>query len=464
MSSNRLKKPISHILVAVISGLLSSQILAAQYSLEEAVAIAQSQDPWITGSVKRQESLDAMSVEAGTLPDPSVSIGLANVPIDSFDFSQEGMTQFKVGVSQMFPRGKSLALKREKLEKLGQIQPLAREDRRAQVSVTVSQLWLDVYRYQATIDLIERDRSLFEYLVDVAQSSYSTGSGKTRQQDLVRAQLELTRLDDRLTTLHLQSDTHLARLGEWLADPSIQVQKPLNMSSVITLRSRELILESNHSVKLAKLAETLGSHPKVKQIDQKISALGSNVKLAEQSYKPQWGLNASYGYRDQTPMGEDRSDFFSVGVTFDVPLFTGNRQDKKVQSAVADQEGVKTERALVLRQLKSGFEMAEAQYLRLIERKSLFDTRLLKEMSEQAEASLSAYTHDDGDFAEVVRSRIAELNARIEALNVDIDIQKIIAQLNYFQVGKGADSHAGADNKFNTTALDISEVFGDEHE
>ncbi len=416
------------------------------------------------GSVKRQESLDAMSVAAGSLPDPSVSIGLANVPIDSFNFSQEGMTQFKVGVSQMFPRGKSLMYKREKLEKLGQMQPFARKDRSAQVAVTVSQLWLDVYRYQATIKLIERDRSLFEYLVDVAQSSYSTGAGKTRQQDLIRAQLELTRLDDRLATLHLQSDAHLARLGEWISDPNIEVQKPLNMSSVIALQSRELILEPNRSVKLAELAETLGNHPKVKQVDQKISAFGANVELAEQSYKPQWGVNASYGYRDQTPMGDDRSDFFSVGVSFDVPLFAGNRQDKTVQAAVADRESVKTERALILRQLKSGFETAEAQYLRLIERKSLFDTRLLKEMSEQAEASLSAYTHDDGDFAEVVRARIAELNARIEALNVNIEIQKNIAQLNCFQVGQGINNQAGTVNTSKATALDTSSVIGDEHE
>ena len=56
-------------------------------------------------------------------------------------------------------------------------------------------------------------------------------------------------------------------------------------------------------------------------------------------------------------------------------------------------------------------------------------------MTDQAEASLSAYTHDDGDFAEVVRARIAELNARIDALNISIDIQKAVAQLNYFYAG-----------------------------
>lgn len=408
---------------------------ADSYSLENAVTTAQRQDPWVQGSLKRQESLDALSVEAGSLPDPSVSLGVANLPIDTFDFSQEGMTQFKVGVSQMFPRGKTLSLKREKLQKLSEMQPYARADRNAQVAVTVAQLWLDTYRSEQTIYLIEQDRGLFEHLVDVAQSSYTTAFGRTRQQDLVRAQLELTRLDDRLTRLYQQRDMSLAKLGEWLGDTVITLSENENSESFIELKAPSLIQERDRSTKLRQLSEILSRHPKIKRIDQKINAFDSGVKLAKQSYKPQWGVNASYGYRDQTPMGDDRSDFFSVGVSFDVPLFTGKRQDKKVQSANAELEAVKTERALVLRQLKAGYDSAEAMYLRLVERKFLFDSRLLKEMAEQAEASLSAYTNDDGDFAEVVRARIAELNARIEALHVDIDMQKNIAQLNYFQAG-----------------------------
>ncbi|WP_370978971.1 TolC family protein [Agaribacterium sp. ZY112] len=419
-----------------VLALSASFAQAESYTLERAVKDAQVQDPWLIGSMKRQESLEALSIESGSLPDPSVSLGIANLPIDTLDFSQEGMTQFKVGVSQMFPRGKTLSLKREKLQNLSEMQPHAREDRNAQVAVTVSQLWLDAYKSEQTIRLIEDDRALFEHLVDVAQSSYTTAAGKTRQQDLVRAQLELTRLDDRLTRLRQQRDMALARLGEWLGNPSISLSENTSLGNLIPLSAPELIGASDLSQKLRQLSESLSRHPKIKSLDKKIKAFDSGVRVAKQSYKPQWGVNASYGYRDQTPMGDDRSDFFSVGVSFDVPLFTGKRQDKKVQSANAELEAVKTERALILRQLKSGYDAAEAKHVRLSERKSLFDTRLLKEMAEQAEASLSSYTNDDGDFAEVVRARIAEINARIEALHVDIEIQKNIAQLNYFQAGK----------------------------
>ena len=157
-------------------------------SLQQAVAIAQENDPWIEGSRLREQAGLAQSVAAGQLPDPMISMGFANLPVDSFDFNQEAMTQFKLGVVQHFPRGNSRALKQRQLRELSAQQPYRRQDRRARVQASVSQLWLDVYRYRQSIRLIESDRHLFEHLVDVAQSSYQSALGGTRQQDLVRAQ------------------------------------------------------------------------------------------------------------------------------------------------------------------------------------------------------------------------------------------------------------------------------------
>ncbi|WP_019603395.1 TolC family protein [Teredinibacter turnerae] len=427
---------LKHFLKIIGSTLLLTVVVpvasAESISLEQAVARANTIDPWLLGSEKQQESLEAMSIQAGTLPDPSVNLAIANLPVDSFDFAQEGMTQFKVGVSQMFPRGNSRALKREKLAEMSKVQPYMRQDRIAQVANTVSQLWLDVYLLERTIELIEKDRHLFEHLVDVSQSSYTTASGKARQQDLVRAQLELTRLDDRLTRLRQMRDMKTFQLSEWLQVDDLTINPAA--AHTISLHS-ETVLKSQGNNRTELLVDVLRQHPLLLAIEQKIATADTGVSLAKQSYKPQWGLSASYGYRDDAPNGMARADFFSAGVTFDVPLFTGKRQDKLVQSAKADKEAIKTERALALRKLRAGYDSTEASYRRLLDRQNLFDTRLLKEMAEQAEASLTAYTNDDGDFAEVVRARIAELNARIDALNVRIDIQKTIAQMNYFLVG-----------------------------
>ena len=80
----------------------------------------------------------------------------------------------------------------------------------------------------------------------------------------------------------------------------------------------------------------------------------------------------------------------------------------------------------------ASFETAKAQLLRLDQRQKLYQTELLPQIHEQAEASLIAYTNDEGDFSEVVRARIAEMEAEIVALGIAVDKQKTILQLNYF--------------------------------
>ncbi len=202
------------LLAALLIGAVAP--VRAALSLPQAIEQAQRNDPWLAGSSYRQQALEARSIAAGTLPDPMVDVGFASLPTDTFDFDQEAMTQFKVGVSQKFPRGDSRELERQRLAQLGNQQPFQREDRRARVAVSVAGDWLEAWRAQESIRLIEADRELFDQLVDVAQSSYASALGRTRQQDLVRAQLELTRLEDRLTVLREQFDSAGARLGEWL--------------------------------------------------------------------------------------------------------------------------------------------------------------------------------------------------------------------------------------------------------
>ena len=414
--------------------------------LEEVVNAAQLYDPWLVGNRHTQDAIESLSISSGTLPDPKMSVGLANLPTDTFDFDQGGMTQFKVGVSQLFPRGDSLAIRQKQLDLTSRQYPYQREDRKARVTVAASQLWLDAYKAQESIALIDKDRELFEQLVDVAEASYSTALGRTRQQDIIRAQLELTMLDDRLTVLNQQQEMLLQRLSEWLSDyflgeyaENSGVDSLLQSSSLVLARTMPDIDMLNPTIYVSTAAtspqslfEYMSRHPAVTAVERKIEASVAGIKLAQQKYKPEWGINASYAYRDDDPLAGDRADLFTVGVTFDIPLFTNNRQDKEYQSAVSQSAAVRTEKWQLVRNLLASFEAAKAQLRRLNERQSIYQHQLLPQMHEQAEASLSAYTNDDGDFAEVVRARIAALNANIDALGIDVDRQKTIIQMNYF--------------------------------
>lgn len=407
-----------------------------QLSLRDAVERAQQQDPWIQGSLYRQQALEAQSTSASALPDPMVTAGFANLPTNTFNFDQEPMTQFRVGVTQTLPRGDSRALQRQQLSLMGDQHPYQRADRRARVEAEVSGLWLDVWRASQTIKLIEQDTDLFVQLVDIAESSYVNSIKGAQQQDLVHAQLELTRLEDRLVSLREQHDVALSKLNQWLQNSdatdfgSLSYTLPPALPEIMSMVPE--LVESEQAPTPQSLAIILQEHPALKNVDQRLAASSTAIKLAEQNYRPEWRLNASYGYRDDDPVGQPRADFFSFGVSFDVPLFTSNRQDQRVISATATSESVRTERALLLRKMVSEMTTLHARLQRLSQRETLYQTRLLDDMNAQVEATMEAYTNDDGDFAEVVRAKIDALNTQIDALNIAVNRQKTIAQLNYF--------------------------------
>ncbi len=419
----------SSALVALLSLLLCGLVLAqdniSYLEFEQAVAVAQQNDPWLQVNVLRENSLRSLSVSANTLPNPAVSVSLANLPTDSWDFGQEAMTQFNVRVSQTIPRGDTRELRSAQLNVLSDQYPLQRLDRQAQVEMTTALLWLDIYRAQQSIALIEQDRGLFEQLVDVVNLNYSSATGQTRQQDLVRAQLELTSLDDQLTLLELNRRTAQAGLSEWVGDLAY-------LDVAATLPNIPI---SQTNTAMESIEDQLVRHPKILAMDERIRSSDLGVSLAEQEYKPMWSVNASYGYRDQDLLGNSRADLFSVGIGFDLPLFTSSRQDKAVESATFERDAVIADRHLALRELRAGYELAIQRAGLLEQRLKLYDSQLLEQMSEQAESSLNGYTNDDGDFAEVVRSYIAELNAQIERLSIAVDLNKSQVEINYYLSG-----------------------------
>ena len=87
---------------------------------------------------------------------------------------------------------------------------------------------------------------------------------------------------------------------------------------------------------------------------------------------------------------------------------------------------------MALQSLKGQYFKEVSQLERIEQRNTLYQNTLLPQMSQQAQATLNAYTRDDGDFSDVMRARISELNAKIDALNIQIDKHIIIARLNYY--------------------------------
>ncbi len=84
-----------------------------ELSLDQAVTVAMEKNPGLAAIRARYEAMAAIPSQQSSLPDPVLSFGAVNIPLDSFDLDQENMTQMQVGISQKFPFPGKLGLKEE---------------------------------------------------------------------------------------------------------------------------------------------------------------------------------------------------------------------------------------------------------------------------------------------------------------------------------------------------------------
>ena len=350
------------------------------------------------------------------------------------------MTQFQLGVHQTLPRGRTVALTRQKFDQKGLIQTHARSARKADIVRQVSQLYLEIFRYQQTAALIETDLTLFDQLIENALSQYTTGALGFHQQEVIQAQTERSRLIDRLNLARQQQDQGYAALSAWLghgaADDRMHIEGAL--SQLFPVPAVALI--QNPVLKVQALAEAFAAHPVVRGLDQGVNAAETETNLAAERSKPQWGINARYGQRQDSALGASRADFLSLGVSFDLPIMNRRQQNSQVIAAVADRESVKTDRALMLRQIKAGYDQAALNYKHLLVRQQHFKTQLLLQVSEEAAASLAAYTTESGSFSDVLQANMSGLKIKTDALNVEVDLHQSIIDLSYYLVATNASS------------------------
>ena len=389
-------------------------VSAAQYSnpltLAEAEQTALADEPGTLGLLSKAAAMDEYAVVAEHLPEPSLRIGLNNFPIESGGFETEGMTSVGIGIRQEFPSGSSRAASAKYYDsRAGEFRDNA-DARRDRVLLAVRDAWLDSYQYQEMYKLIEEARPLFVDLASVSQSLYSVG--RKSQKDVLRAELELSRLDDRALEIVRQKNHARAVMSEWLGQHSA---RPV----AATLPSWEALPP------LEELQQRLQEHPSLQAADKSIAARDASVELASEKGKPRVALDVGYNYREGfLPSGEPRSDFVSIAVSVGLPMFQRQSVDSTLTAALGERSAARSDRERLLRSLQSELAGAYMRWADLDRRVSLYETKILEQSRDHANAALLAYQNDKGDFADVMRGYVDELDVRTQVLRLKVERAK----------------------------------------
>ena len=376
-------------------------------TIAEAEDLALAAEPGQQALRARAAALEEQAVVAGALPDPMLRIGLNNYPIQSGDFTTEGMTNAGATYRQAFPRGDTRSLGNRKFTQLAEAQLQDADARGDEVLAATRIAWLDLYYWSQARELVRASRPFFDDLVTITRSLYAVG--RRNQQDVLRAELELSRLDDRLIDIERQQLRARAQLGEWIGDDA---ERPVadKLPGWDDAPPREDLLVS------------LREHPALRAADARIAAQDTSVQLAEQRNKPGWALDVGYSYRDGSlPNGDPRSDFITVGVTVDLPFFSGKSVDSTLSAALQDRSASVADKERLLRSLESRLAAEYARWQELSRRLALYEERILVQARDHAQASLLAYQNDRGNFADVMRGYIDDLNTRIDYVRLNVE-------------------------------------------
>jgi len=400
-SKTNYKKNTMRLILIIIILLLPLYVQAEPLNLDAAIQLALRNDPLLAKLAANRASFADLAESASTLPDPKIKLGVVNFPSTEFNFEKLDMTQGVVGVMQTLPAWGSLDAKSAKLLSTSDMLEGQRNERQLRVIRNVRKKWLAVYLWAQSKRLVETSVDVFSQLKKITRLQYRTGQGK--QQDVIRSQLEESLLLDKVSEMQERFEAAVADLKAELNVSSLEGEMDSQFPTFPDLPEED------------RLVRELDKHPLAQVEQARIKVAESGVEFAEAQFRPGVSLDVTYGYRSA-----NRSDLISAMVIMDLPLFTGQKQNKQLSASQSELSAAKFGLEDVKRSLRGKLDDNLAKFRRSNDRITLYETQLLPQAEQNTEASLNAYQSGVNSFNVLVRSRLTELNSRLQHLALKV--------------------------------------------
>jgi outer membrane protein TolC len=363
------------------------------------------------------DALGERAIADSQLPDPELTVGYQDLPVRNFSTTDEMMTMLMVGVRQHVPPGRTRALRRDQGEIASATRRAERDERALEVQREVRRSWLD-WRFAHDAASLARDAET-EFSDLIALTERRVAAGTARSRDLFQARLEHAALHERIIELDSERDAAGADLERWLGEP-IAGRLPGGAPDW-------------QAPDGAILREGLTAHPALAALDRQRAASRVATDIARQAYRPSWMFELGYGYRGGRDMatGERRSDMLTGMVSFNLPLFTGQRQDRHLAAAQHELNAAESGYADLLRRLAGELERSLVLWGRLDELVRFYRAELLPEADQTVLTTASAYRSDLATFDELIRARVAELDFQLRALRLERNRDQARIELLY---------------------------------
>jgi outer membrane protein TolC len=380
-------------------------------SLDDVIREALEKSPEAQSALHAVRALERRVPQAKALPDPMVSVGWAG-NLTPFSVMQGDNSSYRgLTVSEQFPYPGKLKLRGEIASKEADAAHADYEAVRRRISSEVKAAYYDYFYFDRAIHTTNRNKDLLEKLSKIAEARYRVG--KAMQQDVLRSQIEISLLLEKLTMLEQQRATAQARINAFLVRSP---ESPLPPAADVEPETITHSLDELYALAATNDTAVLRNQ---RMVDR--SRLG--IALAQKEYRPDIGVGYMYQQRAGLP------DMNGVTVTVNIPIFYKSKQRQGV--AEASEDLISAEKMHDNRLNEVRFELKQ-QYLaakaseRLL---TLYSKGVVPQSSLALESSMAAYQVGNVDFLSLVANFTTLLDYETDYYRQLADYQTALARI-----------------------------------
>lgn len=387
--------------------------LNKEMTLDSLIEEALSNNPMLLSAKKRYEAQKARIPQETALEDPWIGIEFEQTPKGTLSFGDAPMRMYSVSQEVPFPT-KIFTRTKAQIESTRAAYHRYKEKERMLIS-EVKSLYSKIYLLYKAIDINGENKALLEQLAKTAATRFSIG--KTSQQDVLKAQVEIAHIDNELVMLEQQRQVAVARLNILLNRyPEEELGRPK-----INERLRE-IGPVNHYYELAR-----EKRPELLAFGNEVKRQKAMYSLALQDYLPDFMLEAEQ--RDMNTDMDSGWDGWDAMVKVKVPLWFMQKQNFGVKEAKRELEMMKAElkntENMVLLEVKEAYSMLEAD----VKLALLYETSFMPQAEQTLKASLTGYESDQVDFLNLLDSQRMLLEFKLDYYKILADLETAKADL-----------------------------------
>jgi outer membrane protein TolC len=363
--------------------------------VEALVAEALAHNPEIVASNEKWQMLVAKARGAGALDDPMLMLKIQNAMIsDPFAFDRDATTAKVIGISQMLPFAGKRDLLRTGAEQEAKSVEWELAERKVELRRMILDAWAQLALVENSLRLVKENIALLDSLNRLAETGY--GTGMVRQNEVLRAQLERSRMEEMRIGLE-QRQKSLAAMFAALLHRPMDAPPPTVSATIVPVRQS--------AVELEELA--FRSRPELFARSTRLEQARTSETLARREYYPDFTLAFEYMQRDAfsgdpESMGED---MYSAAVSFNLPV---QRQQRRAMVAEAQAQGRMAENEIegLRHEIRRGISDTLARLTASAAMAELYDGGIVPQAEFSTEALLSSYSVGKGDLMTILDSRM----------------------------------------------------------